>query len=245
MENGIRPEVKIIVGKYLNDTIPNVTRVNNVQRSKNIELNPHYTFENFIVGDSNQFAYTAALSVAKKPGILYNPLFIYGGVGLGKTHLLHAIGHYQNNLEKKVVYVTLEEFMNSFVSDFRNKGMDNFRKKFRECDLLLIDDIKFLSQKEKTQDEFFHTFNKLHELKKQIVMTSDRQPNKIVGLVDRLQSRFEWGLMADIQPPGLETKIAIIQSKCMLNEVSFNEDIINYIAINLGDNVREIEGGNY
>ena len=242
VENGIRPEVNIIEGKYVNDILPSTTRVTNMQHTKCIELNPHYTFDNFIVGASNQFTYTTALSVAKKPGMLYNPLFIYGGVGLGKTHLLHAIGHYQSNLGKKVVYVTLEEFMNSFISGLRKKSMGNFRKKFRECDVLLIDDIQFLSQKEKTQDEFFHTFNQLYQANKQIVMTSDRQPKKIAGLVDRLQSRFEWGLMANMQPPELETKIAIIKSKCKLNDVNFNDDIIHYIAINLGDNVREIEG---
>jgi chromosomal replication initiator protein len=210
--------------------------------SKSTFLNPSLTFDSFILGDSNQFAYTTAKSVAEKPGQLYNPLFIYGGVGLGKTHLLQAIGNYHIHLGHKVIYTTLEQFMNSFTSHLRSQTMDRFREKFRECDLLLIDDIQFLSGKQQTQDEFFHTFNELHNANKQIVLTADRPPNKIAGLVDRLKSRFEWGLMADIQPPGLETKIAIIQKKCELDGIKLNNEIINYIATNMGDNIREIEG---
>jgi len=205
-------------------------------------LNPSFTFESFIIGDSNQFAYTTAKSVAEKPGALYNPLFLYGGVGLGKTHLIQAIGNYQIAMGKKVIYTTFEQFMNKFTSHLRSQTMDRFRDHFRECDVLLIDDIQFLSRKEQTQEEFFHTFNELHQAKKQIVITSDRQPKKIAGLVDRLRSRFEWGLMADIQPPGLETKIAIIQKKCEIDGISLNQDIINFIASNMGDNIREIEG---
>jgi chromosomal replication initiator protein len=241
--NEVKPEVKITVGKITKNTsTPMVKQHNEKISSKSTYLNPSLTFESFIVGDSNQFAYTTAKSVAEKPGQLYNPLFIYGGVGLGKTHLLQAIGNYHIDMGKTVIYTTLEQFMNSFTSHLQSQTMDRFRDKFRVCDLLLIDDIQFLSRKEKTQDEFFHTFNELYNANKQIVITADRQPNKIAGLVDRLRSRFEMGLMADIQPPGLETKIAIIQKKCELDGIQLNHEIINYIAANMGDNIREIEG---
>ncbi|MEA3417843.1 MAG: chromosomal replication initiator protein DnaA [Campylobacterota bacterium] len=242
LENGIKPEIEITVGKSKRTSVSTQKAAEQKQSSKSTKLNPSFTFESFIVGDSNQFAYTTAKSAAEKPGEQYNPLFIYGGVGLGKTHLLQAVGNYHLDLGKTVIYTTLEQFMNSFTSHLRSQTMDRFREKFRECDLLLIDDIQFLSRKEQTQEEFFHTFNELHQAKKQIVMTSDRQPNKIAGLVDRLKSRFEWGLMADIQPPGLETKIAIIQKKCELDGIRLEKDIINYIATHMGDNIREIEG---
>jgi chromosomal replication initiator protein len=242
LQDGVKPEVEITVGKIQNKITPTSKVVEQKTNSKSTKLNPSFTFESFIVGDSNQFAYTTAKSAAEKPGEQYNPLFIYGGVGLGKTHLIQAIGNYHLNVGKTVIYTTLEQFMNSFTSHLRSQTMDRFREKFRECDLLLIDDIQFLSRKEQTQEEFFHTFNELHIAKKQIVMTSDRQPNKIAGLVDRLRSRFEWGLMADIQPPGLETKIAIIQKKCELDGIRLEKDIVNYIATHMGDNIREIEG---
>jgi len=242
LQDGVKPEVEITVGKIQNKKTPTSKVVEQKTNSKSTKLNPSFTFESFIVGDSNQFAYTTAKSAAEKPGEQYNPLFIYGGVGLGKTHLIQAIGNYHLNVGKTVIYTTLEQFMNSFTSHLRSQTMDRFREKFRECDLLLIDDIQFLSRKEQTQEEFFHTFNELHIAKKQIVMTSDRQPNKIAGLVDRLRSRFEWGLMADIQPPGLETKIAIIQKKCELDGIRLEKDIVNYIATHMGDNIREIEG---
>jgi len=242
LQNGIKPEVEIIVGKPKGNVSSSVASTEQKISTKSTKLNPSFTFESFIVGGSNQFAYTTAKSAAEKPGQQYNPLFLYGGVGLGKTHLLQAIGNYHHNLGKIVIYTTLEQFMNSFTSHLRSQTMDRFREKFRECDLLLIDDVQFLSRKEQTQEEFFHTFNELHNAKKQIVMTSDRQPNKIAGLVDRLKSRFEWGLMADIQPPGLETKIAIIQKKCELDGIRLDKDVINYIATNMGDNIREIEG---
>jgi len=244
VESNIRPKVIISVGKSKQQpTQPkNLNEGDPKNQSKSTILNPSFTFESFIIGDSNQFAYTTAKSVAEKPGQLYNPLFLYGGVGLGKTHLIQAIGNYQIAMGKKVIYTTFEQFMNKFTSHLRSQTMDRFRDHFRECDVLLIDDIQFLSRKEQTQEEFFHTFNELHQAKKQIVITSDRQPNKIAGLVDRLRSRFEWGLMADIQPPGLETKIAIIQKKCEIDGISLNQDIINFIASNMGDNIREIEG---
>ncbi len=243
LQNEIRPDIEITVGKQTKHTpVAAVKQSSEKHSAKSTHLNPSLTFDSFIVGDSNQFAYTTAKSVAEKPGKQYNPLFIYGGVGLGKTHLLQAIGNYHIDLGKTVIYTTLEQFMNSFTSHLRSQTMDRFRDKFRECDLLLIDDIQFLSRKEQTQEEFFHTFNELYNANKQIVITSDRQPNKIAGLVDRLKSRFEWGLMADIQPPGLETKIAIIQKKCELDGIKLNHEIINFIATHMGDNIREIEG---
>ncbi|NOZ89911.1 MAG: chromosomal replication initiator protein DnaA [Epsilonproteobacteria bacterium] len=246
LESGIKPQVIISISN--NQTQQTTTKSKKSSepegkiQGKSTILNPSFTFESFIVGDSNQFAYTTAKSVAEKPGALYNPLFLYGGVGLGKTHLIQAIGNYQIAMGKKVIYTTFEQFMNKFTSHLRSQTMDRFREHFRECDILLIDDIQFLSRKEQTQEEFFHTFNELHQAKKQIVITSDRQPNKIAGLVDRLKSRFEWGLMADIQPPGLETKIAIIQKKCEIDGIDLNKDIINFIASNMGNNIREIEG---
>jgi chromosomal replication initiator protein len=242
IQSGIKPQVDIIVGKIDTKTKKRVNVKEHKGSSKSTHLNPSFTFESFIVGGSNQFAYITAKSVAEKPGLQYNPLFLYGGVGLGKTHLLQAIGNFQVVQGKKVIYTTLEQFMNKYISHVKSQTMDRFRDHFRECDLLLIDDIQFLSRKEQTQEEFFHTFNELHQAKKQIVITSDRQPNKIAGLVDRLKSRFEWGLMADIQPPELETKIAIIEKKCELDGIKLGSEIINYIATNMGDNIREIEG---
>ena len=245
LESNILPKVVISVGKGKEEPSSQQRGGGENElknQTKSTILNPSFTFESFIIGDSNQFAYTTAKSVAEKPGAVYNPLFLYGGVGLGKTHLIQAIGNHQIAMGKKVIYTTFEQFMNKFTSHLRSQTMDRFRDHFRECDVLFIDDIQFLSRKEQTQEEFFHTFNELHQAKKQIVITSDRQPNKIAGLVDRLRSRFEWGLMADIQPPGLETKIAIIQKKCEIDGISLNQDIINFIASNMGDNIREIEG---
>jgi chromosomal replication initiator protein len=204
-------------------------------------LNPSLTFDNFIAGSSNQFAFSSAGAVAKQPGLNYNPLFIYGSSGLGKTHLLQAVGNQALQNGYSVIYITSEQFMNDFIYNIKNQTMDRFRQKYRECDYLLIDDIQFLSRKEQTQEEFFHTFNELHTLNKQIVLTSDKPPKKIAGFEDRLKSRFEWGLMADVQPPGLETKISIIRKKCELDGVDLNDEIIEYIASNMGDNIREIE----
>jgi chromosomal replication initiator protein len=218
----------------------NSNSANNPQEST--ILNPSYTFESFIVGPSNQMAYNASLAVSKKPGAAYNTLFIYGETGLGKTHLLQAIGNYNKELGKTVIYVTSEQFMNDFTFSLKNKNMEYFRAKYRNCDLLLIDDIQFIGGKEQTQEEFFHTFNELHQEKKQIVLTSDRYPSQIPSLVDRLRTRFEWGLIADIQPPGLETKIAIIEKKIELNGLRLPKDVINYIATHLDNSIREIEG---
>jgi len=244
LETKIKPHIEISINKNFNPQKKNKSQQLNEQtnQSKSTILNPSFTFESFIIGSSNQFAYTTAKSVSEKPGTIYNPLFLYGGVGLGKTHLVQAIGNHQISLGKKVIYTTFEQFMNKFTSHLRTQTMDRFREHFRECDVLIIDDIQFLSGKEQTQEEFFHTFNELHQAKKQIIITSDRQPHKIQGLVDRLKSRFEWGLMADIQPPELETKIAIIQKKCEIDGIDLNRDIINFLASNMGNNIREIEG---
>ncbi len=244
IETNVKPKIIISLNQKKPTNGAQKQQKNSEQRtqSKSTLLTPSFTFESFIIGDSNQFAYTTSKSVAEKPGAIYNPLFLYGGVGLGKTHLIQAIGNHQIALGKKVIYTTFEQFMNKFTSHLRSQTMDRFREHFRECDVLIIDDIQFLSGKEQTQEEFFHTFNELHQAKKQIIITSDRQPNKIAGLVDRLRSRFEWGLMADIQPPGLETKIAIIKKKCEIDGINLNQDIINFIASNMGNNIREIEG---
>jgi chromosomal replication initiator protein len=209
---------------------------------ENTILNQSYTFESFVVGNSNKMAYTASKAVAAKPGVQYNPLFLYGGTGLGKTHLLQAIGNDAIEKNKNVIYVTVEQFMNDFLFSIKNKNMDHFRGKYRKCDLLLIDDVQFLSGKESTQEEFFHTFNELHNNKKQIVLTSDKLPSQIGGLEERLKSRFEHGLKSHIQIPELETKIAIIEKKSELNGIVLTREIVEYIATNLDNSVREIEG---
>jgi chromosomal replication initiator protein len=243
IETGVRPEVEIRVGTPRPERpTPTPTESEGRPGTKRTLLNPSFTFESFIVGSSNQFAYTTALSVAEKPGKQYNPLFIYGGVGLGKTHLLQAIGNYRLERGDRVIYTTLEHFLNKFLSHLQSHTMDKFRDHYRQCDLLLIDDIQFLSRKEKTQDELFHTFNELHGSGRQIVLSSDRPPKKIAGLEDRLRTRFEWGILADIQPPELETKIAIIQKKCELDGIHLDKEIVHYIATHMGDNIREIEG---
>jgi len=207
-------------------------------------LNPKYTFERFVVGASNQFANAAALSVAEQPARNYNPLFVYGGVGLGKTHLLNAIGNHTASLypKKNVLYVSAEEFMNELIYSIRYDKMSNFREKYRKIDSLLIDDIQFIAGKERTQEEFFHTFNTLHDSGKQIVVTSDKFPKEIQNLEGRLRSRFEWGLIADIQPPDIETRIAIIEKKAQENSLNVSIDIIHYIASVADSNIRELEG---
>ena len=205
-------------------------------------LNPSHSFNNFMVGGSNQFAYAAVKSVSENAGKVYNPLFIYGGVGLGKTHLMQSAGNVFQDEGKVVIYTTVEQFTNDFTRSIRNNSMERFREKYRQCDVLLVDDIQFLSNKEGIQEEFFHTFEALKGDNKQIIFTADKHPKKIAGLEERLQSRFEWGLVADIQPPELETKIAIIKNKCEINKVVLTNDIINYIATVIESNVREIEG---
>ena len=248
LKTGIKPQIVVEVKNSKKRAPVQQTSENSTDTgvsknsSKSTILNPSYTFESFVVGSSNQFAYTAALRVAEKPGEQYNPLFIYGGAGLGKTHLLHAIGNFNLTRNNQVIFTSLEQFMNQFTHHLRNGTMDRFRDKYRSCDILLLDDIQFLSRKEETQKELFHTFNELHGNGKQIVMTSDQHPKKIAGLEERLRSRFEWGLIVDIQPPELETKIAIIKKKCELNGIHIDNEIVNYIAANMGNNIREIEG---
>jgi len=212
------------------------------QKQGNSLLNPSHSFSNFVMGGSNQFAHAAVKSASENPGKAYNPLFIYGGVGLGKTHLMQAAGNILQNDGRVVIYTTVEQFLNDFTRSIRNNTMERFREKYRKCDVLLIDDIQFLSNKEGIQEEFFHTFEALKGAGKQIIFTADKHPKKIAGLEARLQSRFEWGLVADIQPPELETKIAIIEKKCEINKVKLSKDIINYIATVIESNVREIEG---
>jgi len=207
-------------------------------------LNPHYTFETFVVGQGSELAHAAALAVAKEPVKRYNPLFIYGGVGLGKTHLLQAIGHYllKNNSEKKVRYTNAEKFTNEFIEAIRKGTVDKFRKFYRNLDVLLIDDIQFMAGKERTQEEFFHTFNSLHQEERQIVITSDRPPKSLPALEDRLISRLEWGLIADITPPDLETRLAILKAKCQERNYTLSDEILQYLATHIQNNVRELEG---
>ncbi len=209
----------------------------------NAALNPNYSFERFVVGPSNQFAHAACVAVAEQPAKNYNPLFIYGGVGLGKTHLLNAIGlHTITKSDKNVLYVSAEEFMNELISSIRYDKMPKFRDKFRNIDYLLIDDIQFIAGKERTQEEFFHTFNTLHDAGKQIVVTSDKFPKDIPNLEGRLRSRFEWGLVADIQPPEMETKVAIVGKKAQENNIVIPNNVAHYIASKAESSIRELEG---
>ncbi len=215
-----------------------------IQEKEKSNLNNKYQFENFIVGPSNQLAYAASAAVGQNPAKAYNPLFIYGGVGLGKTHLLHAIGNQikQNNKKAKILYISSEEFTNELISSIQYKKMNQFRSKYRNLDCLLIDDIQFISSKERTGEEFFHTFNALYENQKQIILTSDKAPNDIKDIENRLKSRFNWGLIVDIQPPELETRIAIINKKAELFNLTLDAEISNFIALSINSNVREIEG---
>ncbi len=207
-------------------------------------LNPKYTYDTYVVGQSNRFSHAASLAVAKAPGKAYNPFFIYGGVGLGKTHLMHAIGHKVQDIHPslKVLYITSEEFTNHLISSIQNNKTMEFREKYRKVDVLLIDDIPFIAGKEKTEDEFFHTFNYLYQLNKQIVITSDRLPKDIPSIQDRLKSRFEWGLSADIQAPDLETRMAILYKKLEPEFQNIPQDVIYYIASQIPGNIRELEG---
>lgn len=208
-------------------------------------LNPKYTFPKFVVGSSNQFAHAAAMAAGELPGGHYNPLFIYGGVGLGKTHLLNAVGLKvaENHPEMKILYMSAEQFMNELIFCIRFEKMDRFRNKYRDaCDVLLIDDIQFMIGKERTQEEFFHTFNTLYESQRQIVVTSDKLPKDLNGLEERLRSRFEWGLIADIQPPDLETRVAILKKKADINGVCLGDDVAMFLASQIKSNVRELEG---
>lgn len=207
-------------------------------------LNPKYTFETFVIGPSNRFAHAAARAVAEAPAKAYNPLFIYGGSGLGKTHLLHAIGHYSRNLYPgvRVRYVNSEEFTNDFINSIRDDKAENFQRRYRNVDVLLVDDIQFLGGKEQTVEEFFHTFNTLHNDNKQVVITSDTPPKKLKGFEERLVSRFEWGLLTDVQPPDLETRIAILRKKAQAENLQATDEVLSYIASRISTNIRELEG---
>ena len=223
-------------------------RVNAIYEKAN--LNPKYTFDTFVVGSNNNFAHAASLAVAESPGEIYNPLFIYGGVGLGKTHLMHSVAHFilANDPSKKVLYVTSETFTNELIDALKagktgsELAMTKFREKYRNNDVLLIDDIQFIIGKESTQEEFFHTFNELHEAKKQIVISSDKHPREIATLEERLRSRFEWGITADIQPPDYETKMAILKKRAELEHLDINQEVMQYVATNINSNIRELEG---
>ena len=207
-------------------------------------LNPKYAFETFVIGSSNRFPHAAAVAVAEAPGKAYNPLLVYGDSGLGKTHLLHAIGHYVRSLYTgaKVRYVSSEEFTNEFINAIRDDRQDRFKRRYRDVDVLLIDDIQFLEGKTQTQEEFFHTFNTLHNANKQIVLTSDRAPKRLEALEDRLRNRFEWGLITDVQPPDLETRIAILRKKAAMDRLTAPPDVLEFIASKIQTNIRELEG---
>ena len=216
----------------------------NKHKTSSMDFNPQFTFDNYVVGPSNRFAHSAAIAVSKTPGQVYNPLFIYGPPGVGKTHLLYAIanGIRRDNPNANVVYIKGDQFTNELIAAIQNGKNVEFRSKYREADLFLIDDVQFIAGKESTQEEFFHTFNKLYEEHKQIVMTSDRKPSDMLTLEDRLKTRFEWGLLADVQPPDYETRMAIIKNKAKSLGLQLGDDVCNYIAINVTNNVRQIEG---
>jgi chromosomal replication initiator protein len=213
-------------------------------RGETARLNPKYQFETFVIGASNRFAHAAAVAVAEAPAKAYNPLFIYGDSGLGKTHLLHAIGHYTRNLflTSRVRYVSSEEFTNEFINSIRDDKASTFQRRYRDIDVLLVDDIQFLANKERTQEEFFHTFNTLHNANKQIVISSDRPPKQLSTLEDRLRNRFEWGLITDIQPPDLETRIAILRKKAAQERLNASAEVMEFIASKISSNIRELEG---
>jgi chromosomal replication initiator protein len=224
--------------------IINAARAGNQSKARRgIQLNPKYTFKNFVVGAGNQFAHAACMAVAEQPGKAYNPLFIYGGVGLGKTHLLNAIGnHVAEQTDLRIAYLTTEQFTNEVINSIRYDKMMDLRKRYRHIDMLMIDDIQFLAGKERTQEEFFHTFNALYEGHKQIVLSSDRFPKDMPDIEERLRSRFEWGLIADLQPPDVETRIAILRKKSEDEGVKLPEDVIQFLSITMKSNIRELEG---
>jgi chromosomal replication initiator protein len=236
----VNEESKTAEGEAESPTVSEVS-----DPSREIGLNPRYRFDDFVVGPSNQLAYAACLNVAENPGTTYNPLFLYGGAGLGKTHLLNAIGHYilTERPSSRLIYTSTETFVNELINSIRCMTMDQFRNKYRtQCDVLLIDDIQFISKKTRTQEEFFYTFNTLHESRRQIVLTSDSYPQEIPELEDRLRTRFQWGLIADIQPPEIETRIAILQKKAENEGMDIPEDVAMFVASSVRSNVREIEG---
>ncbi len=253
-ENHIGP-INIAVYSVMNkkmeitaiSSIDEMTGYSNSKATKTMiksNLNPQYTFESFVIGNSNRFAHAACVAVAESPAKAYNPLFIYGGVGLGKTHLMHAIGHQiiSKNPNANIIYLSTENFMNEMINSIKDDTNEAFRNKYRNVDVLLIDDIQFIQQKESTQEEFFHTFNALHNANKQIIISSDRPPKEIATLEERLRSRFEMGLITDIQPPDYETRIAILRKKSQSDRKSVPDEVIEYVAKNINSNIRELEG---
>lgn len=246
---GLSLQVEIIAPFGPTDDEPDLFQVTETPEFDTLDMpynamNPKYTFERFVKGKSNEFAHAAALRVAEAPGTTYNPFFIYGGVGLGKTHLMHAIGNhvYKHNSTARIVYIPFEHFLNEFISAIRNDTTREFRDRYRTVDLLLIDDIQFISRKEETQTEFFHTFNALYNAKKQIVIACDRPPKEIPALEERIRTRFEWGMITDISPPDLETRVAILQAKAKEEFMNVSDDVLYFIANNIKSNIRELEG---
>ncbi len=242
----VQREVDKSINPYMDEVMSAPAMMDGPPRMTALEtrLNPKYTFETFVIGSSNRFPHAAAVAVAEAPGKAYNPLLVYGDSGLGKTHLLHAIGHYVRSLYTgaKVRYVSSEEFTNEFINAIRDDRQDRFKRRYRDVDVLLIDDIQFLEGKTQTQEEFFHTFNTLHNANKQIVLTSDRAPKRLEALENRLRNRFEWGLITDVQPPDLETRIAILRKKAAMDRLTAPPDVLEFIASKIQTNIRELEG---
>ncbi|HBG14542.1 MAG TPA: chromosomal replication initiator protein DnaA, partial [Synergistaceae bacterium] len=243
-QRGLADRIVLEVGGAKKEEIKRAERISRESERPKNGLNPDYQFDSFVVGKSNRLAHAASLAVAESPGVAYNPLFFWGGVGLGKTHLLHAIGNFvtKHNEGTKIAYISSEKFINEFILSIQNNKTHEFKQKYRSVDVLLIDDIHFLANKESTQEEFFHTFNSLHDAKKQIVLTSDKPPKDIHNIEERLVSRFEWGLVTDIQPPDLETRIAILKKKAALKNYFVPDDVIDFLAQNIPSNIRELEG---